>query len=221
MTNFLSIENIAIQILGYDISYLELVGTILNLISVILVARRNIWTWPIGIVAVVLFFFLFYQARLYSDMFEQVYFFITCIWGWWAWAKHIPKDGTPLNVGFSNRLHLLRDFVTMLVISGLLGIFMSRIHVVLPGFFPYPADFPYLDALTTIASFLATLLMIQRRTECWIYWISVDIVGIGLYASKGLPMLAILYGIFLVLASYGLFLWLQTGGKPAPSTVYT
>ena len=39
---FFSVNTIAFTILGYSISWLELVGTIFNLVCVILAARRNI-----------------------------------------------------------------------------------------------------------------------------------------------------------------------------------
>lgn len=58
---FFDVNNTAFTLLGYQISWLELVGTIFNLACVILVARRNILTWPIGIIAVVLFGALFYS----------------------------------------------------------------------------------------------------------------------------------------------------------------
>jgi nicotinamide mononucleotide transporter len=110
------------------------------------------------------------------------------------------------------------------VLALLLGVLVSRLHLLLPGLFPAPADVPYLDALTTIASFMATWLMVLRRTECWCYWIAVDVIGIGLYAYKDLLALSLLYAIFLCLASWGLWLWLKAGRdrsaasrSPAPS----
>ncbi|MCP4695159.1 MAG: nicotinamide mononucleotide transporter, partial [Desulfobacterales bacterium] len=39
-------------------SYIELVGTVFYLLSVWLIARRNMLTWPTGIISVILFFFL-------------------------------------------------------------------------------------------------------------------------------------------------------------------
>lgn len=62
------------NVLGYPMSYLEFAGTLLNLLSVYLVTRNSIWTWPVGNVAVFLFALLFYQIRLYVDVAEQVYF---------------------------------------------------------------------------------------------------------------------------------------------------
>ena len=52
ITAFFSVNTIAFTILGYSISWLELVGTIFNLVCVILAARRNIWNWPIGLIGV-------------------------------------------------------------------------------------------------------------------------------------------------------------------------
>ena len=82
---FFSVNTIAFTILGYSISWLELVGTIFNLVCVILAARRNIWNWPIGLIGVMLFGVLFYQINLYADVFEQVYYLITGISGWYLW----------------------------------------------------------------------------------------------------------------------------------------
>ncbi|MEJ0031700.1 MAG: nicotinamide riboside transporter PnuC [Bacteroidota bacterium] len=72
-------------------SYLELFGLITGTIAVILSAYANLWSWIIGIVNVILSFFLFYQVQLYPDMFLQVFFFVTNILGWWRWAN--PGEG--------------------------------------------------------------------------------------------------------------------------------
>ena len=89
---FFDVNNTAFTMIGYQISWLELVGTIFNLACVILVARRNILTWPIGIIAVILFGALFWQINLYADVIEQVYYLVTGIVGWYMWASVKHRD---------------------------------------------------------------------------------------------------------------------------------
>jgi nicotinamide mononucleotide transporter len=204
---FLSIENIAFTIIGYPMSYVELFGTMLTLWSVWLIAKRRVLTWPVGIVSSVLFLVLFYQIKLYSDTIEQIYYIITNIYGWWAWEKSPKDNGQVIGVRYSNRQRLIQWIILTLIVSAIGGFLMSRIHLLLPTQFPEPAAFPYLDALTTIMSFTATWLMIQKKVECWIYWIIVDVIGIGLYFNKEIKFVALLYVVLLVLAINGFRLW--------------
>lgn len=206
------VNTIAFTTLGYPMSYVELIGTIFNLWSVVLVARNRILTWPVGIIGVVFFLCLFYQINLYSDTLEQVYYLIASVYGWWYWARRgsAERGGDQL-MRFSQRRVLWVCIVATLALSVVLGFITSHLSDWMPAFFPTPASFAYLDALTTIMSFTATLLMAQRRIECWIYWISVDIIGIGLYYAKGVHFIAFLYVLFLFLAISGLVSWL--GGR--------
>src|SRR6478609_3122213 len=89
--DFFSINKIFFNALGYSMSYLEFFGTVAGAIAVWLSAKANIWSWPIGLINVTLFFFLFFQVQLYPDMFLQVFFFVTNLIGWWRWAN--PKAG--------------------------------------------------------------------------------------------------------------------------------
>jgi nicotinamide mononucleotide transporter len=91
-----------------------------------------------------------------------------------------------------------------------MGAFMSRVHILFPALFPEKASFPYLDALTTIASFTAMWLLIQQRIESWCYWIAVDIIGIGLYYVQGVRFVAMLYVILFFMAINGLMSWNKT-----------
>jgi nicotinamide mononucleotide transporter len=207
---FLSIENIAFTVIGYPMSYVELFGTILTLWSVWLIAKRRVLTWPVGIVSSVLFLVLFYQIKLYSDTIEQIYYIITNLYGWWAWDKSPKDNGQVIGVRYSDRNRVIQWIALTLVVSAIVGFFMSRIHILLPAQFPEPAALPYLDALTTIMSFTATWLMIQKKVECWIYWIIVDVIGIGLYFAKDVKFVALLYVVLLVLAINGFRLWHRT-----------
>jgi nicotinamide mononucleotide transporter len=205
--NFFSVNNILITIFNYPLSYIEFFGTILYLISVWLISKRKILTWPIGIVSVLLYMILFYQIRLYSDTIEQGYYLIASIYGWWVWNKS-PKDkGQITDVKYSTfRTSILWVAVT-LMIAILFGFFMSRINVLLPAIFPEAASFPFIDALTTIMSFSAMWLMAQKKTESWIYWIIVDVIGIGLYFVKDVKFISLLYVILLLMAINGLRTW--------------
>jgi len=205
--NFLSVQTIAFSVLDYDVSWLELFGTILNLWSVWLMTRNRVITWPIGILGVVVFMLLFWQIRLYADFFEQIYYIVTGFWGWWLWHR----SGAP-DKGAIHRNTLSQNLATVAVIvvfSLLAGWATSNLHLWWPQLFPEAASFAYLDAATTIMSFGAQILMVCRRVECWLIWIAVDAIGIWLYWQKGVVFVSGLYSVFFILAIFGLINWMR------------
>ena len=54
----------------------ELAAAALGLINVALVARRSLWNYPFGIAMVALYFFVFADAKLYSDALLQIFFLV-------------------------------------------------------------------------------------------------------------------------------------------------
>jgi nicotinamide mononucleotide transporter len=217
MLDFLSIENIAFTVIGYPMSYIELIGTILYLWSVWLIAKRRVLTWPVGIVSVLLYMALFYQIRLYSDTLEQVYYLGASVYGWLVWNKSPKDEGQVTDVKYNNLRATIIWIVLTSIISALTGVLMSRIHLIFPAIFPEAASFPYLDALTTIMSFSAMWLMAQKKIESWIYWIIVDVIGIWLYFVKDVKFISLLYVILLVMAVNGLRLWHKTWKETKPT----
>jgi nicotinamide mononucleotide transporter len=221
---FLSVETIMVSIGSYQLSYIEFVGTILYFASVWLIARKNMLTWPVGIVSVILYGVLFYQIQLYSDMLEQVYYLGVSIYGWAAW-NHAKAETNQIRASFSRPVSLSIWAVGTLAASVAVSFVVARFHLWLPRLFPVAASFPFLDALTTVMSFVAMFLMTRRRTESWVYWIVVDIIGIGLYWVKGVRFISMQYVVLLGMATYGLVHWLieerrraaDSTGAPAAS----
>lgn len=222
MLELLSVDTTAFTIVGYPMSYLELVGTVLYLASVWLIARKNMLTWPVGIVSVLLYMALFYQIRLYSDALEQVYYLGASLYGWWYWRRADPAvaaDDAP-DFRYSRPQSLGLVAAGTLLVSLPVGALMGRVHLLLPAIFPEAASFPYLDALTTIMSFTAMGLLAQKRIESWIYWIIVDAVGIWLYFVKDVRFISLLYVVLLFIAFNGLLSWtkvLKESGRAAYS----
>ena len=216
--NLLNVNTIFFTIFGYPMSYVEFFGTILNIATVWLLVKKKILNWPVGIVAVVLFAALFYQLNLYADLFEQFYYFVTGFWGWYLWSKAGKKDrekDEPEDIIVKrNTKNENIKWVAGIAVFTLIGTWvMSNINVWLPKYFPEPASLPLLDVFTTVMSFSAQILMIKKRLENWVLWIIVDIIAIGLYWYKGVPFVAVLYAIFLVLASKGFIEWRKTYKK--------
>src|ERR1044071_4100797 len=75
-------------------SELEWVAAGLGVINVFLVVRRSVWNYPFGLVMVALYFFVFFEARLYSDALLQIFFFIVQLYGWvnWVRARHAAGE---------------------------------------------------------------------------------------------------------------------------------
>lgn len=209
---FFDIDSIFFTALGYPMSYLEFFGTVAGGIAVWLSAKANIWSWPIGIINVVLFFFLFYQVQLYPDMFLQIFFFVTNLLGWWRWAH--PKAGEEdrkkeLKVSFMQRKQFVLIVFIGLFGTYLFGTFAKNLHELFPTVFSLPSAFPYADSFVTVMSIITTFLMIQKKVECWIIWIIVDIIATYLYFAKGIKFVGIEYLVFCFLASFGLWNWIQ------------
>lgn len=200
---FFDINNIAFKLIGYPISYVELIGTLFGLISVYLASRASILTWATGIINEVFLFILFFQVQLYADMFLQVYFFIVTLFGWYNW-KHKPKQNSISTTNFKTRI-----WIAILIIVGtiLAGFFFANIHLYLPQYFKTEASFPFADSFVMVLSIFATVLLAQKKIETWYLWIVVDIVCVFLFFKKGIVFLGIEYLVFLGLATYGLLNW--------------
>jgi nicotinamide mononucleotide transporter len=207
VSEWFSVNTVFFTVLDYPMSYIEFFGTVFYLLSVWLIARRHLLTWPVGIVSVLLYMMLFYQIRLYSDALEQVYYLAASVYGWWYWSAGKPQQQIISDVTYSERKFLLVWAVVTAVFSVLLGGVMTRVHVWWPVWFPEAASYPYLDALTTVMSLVAMGLMARKRCESWVYWIIVDVIGIGLYFVKGVIFVSLLYVFLLVLAVKGLRDW--------------
>lgn len=214
LLTFFDVNTTFFTLLGYPISYLEFTGTIFNLASVWLVAKRNIWTWPVAMIGVILFGIMFYQIQLYADFFEQIYYFITGLWGWYLWQTGKEKEANGKVVITRNTRSVNVYWIAGIALTSIVATFLlTNLNTWLPDLFPEPASLPALDATTTVMSFAATILMIKRKVESWVLWVLVDIVAVGLYYYKEVPFVALLYLIFLGIATTGLVNWYRLSKK--------
>ncbi|MFI0400259.1 MAG: nicotinamide riboside transporter PnuC [Thiolinea sp.] len=190
---------------------IEWLGTVAGIICVALYIRRSIWAWPVGLFQVILYVYIFWQAKLYSDMGLNVIYIFLQIYGWWVWLQHQDQQAelvVELGVGWQYGLWVLTALVGAFVMGWLLT------HT--------DASLPYADSLVASTSLVAQWLLTRRKLFNWSFWIAVDAVAIWVYYQKGLYPTTVLYACFFVMASIGQYSWwkryhAQTPVKAEPS----
>jgi nicotinamide mononucleotide transporter len=144
-----------------------------------------------------LYAYVFFDAKLYSDMLLQCVYVVLQAYGWYFWARGGAERSAPAVRPIAHR------DAWGWAAAGLLG--SLALGTGMASF--TDAAFPFIDAVQTVASLVAQWLTGRKILEAWIVWIGVDVISIGLYAAKSLYATATLYGVFLVLATLGYRAW--------------
>ncbi|UNE62164.1 nicotinamide riboside transporter PnuC [Xanthomonas oryzae] len=180
-------------------SLLESIAVVINLLGVWLTARRIRWCWPVGIVAVALYAWLFYQWKLYSDMLLQGVYVLTQLYGWWQWRQSSGVQARIRPVPMPQReLWLWLCLCIGAVFATALGAYMHH---------RTDAALPWLDAALASFSLVASVWAARKRIANWVLWIVLDCIYVGVFVSKGLYPTALLYAGFVALAVYGWRSW--------------
>lgn len=182
----------------------EFIAVALGVTSVYLTTKQKMWCWPTGILMTALYVFIFFKAKLYSDMIENFIYIPMQIYGWWFWlyGNRKVKDAVPVRT-LSNK-HRLFWISEIAIVSLMLGFLMATYT---------DAALPYWDALTTVMSLTAQWLMGRKILENWVLWITVDVMALFIYSFKGLYMTTGLYALFLMLAISGGIKWYKSMKK--------
>ena len=181
---------------------IELIGTVFGLACVILCVRQSIWNWPVGLVQVAMYAWIFYHARLYSDFVLHLIYIALQIYGWISWQRGRRSGGS----GDDESLP-----VTRLTVGGLaMWLIASGTATIVIGYAMHRyagAAIPYGDAAILVLSLVAQFLLARKVLETWAFWIVVDVLALGVYTAKELYITTGLYAVFLVLAILGWQQW--------------
>jgi nicotinamide mononucleotide transporter len=179
------------------VSILEIAAFVLGVVNVWLVVRRSVWNYPFALAMVALYAHIFFDAKLYSDAGLQIFYIFVNLYGWWSWSRVKAETG-------DLRVERLSVAVRLAWLAGCAAAtagwgWIMHLHT--------DAAFPWWDAAVAMMSVAAQILMTRRYLENWLLWIAVDMLAIGLFASKGLWLTVALYVIFLGLSIWGLMQW--------------
>jgi nicotinamide mononucleotide transporter len=178
------------------LSLTELFGFLTGAVGVWLLARQNIWNWPIGIANGIFYVLVFLRSGLYGDAGLQLVYIAMNAYGWHLWLR--PARAAALAVSRTPKPVWTWLAPATLTAALALAWFLKRFtDSSVPGF----------DGATTALSLAALYGQSKKFLESWWIWILADLIYIPLYLYKGLWLTSLLYGVFLVLCVMGLRSW--------------
>jgi nicotinamide mononucleotide transporter len=179
----------------------EIFGLCTGTLSIALLIRQNIWTWPLGIAYTLASLYIFFTAKLYADFALHIFFLVMSFYGWYYWLQ--GKNGHDPELPVSNegkKVLAYSIFICVLAINLTGNLFTTYTD----------ADLPYWDNTTSIFSILAIWLQGRKKIECWIFWLIIDILSVGIYFYKELYLYSLLYLIYVVMAFLGYKAWRES-----------
>lgn len=176
---------------------LDQVNLVLGLIGVWLMIKRNLWAFPVGLVAVSVQGVLFYQTHFPADALLQVFYFVALAWGWWHWVR--DKGAAPeLPI---TRLAARGRVLTLLIASTATAVWALAVGPAMH------AAMPWRDAFIAIFSVAAQVLQVRKNIENWALWAVVNLAAVLSYWSAELAYTAFLYALYLIMGLVGWWEW--------------
>lgn len=190
------------SIIGKE-SFFLLTVTISGLLCVIMTAKGNILTYPIGLYNTLGYAYIAYNNGLFGEMALNLFFYLpTTLIGWFMWHRKLNGNTVLMRAMSDSKRAVL--FASCIVTTALLGYALSFIPT---------QNTPYIDALTNVLSIFATLLMMYRFKEQWFLYISLNVFTVFMWSlrlssgSEDGLMMVMMWTLYLINSIYGAVKW--------------
>lgn len=181
-----------------DLGPFQWIGLLFGIIYIIYAVRENPVCWIFGIISCgAIAIEDFTQTKLYQDGVLQIIYIVLGFYGLYKW-----KFGTQKTTRFQVKS---LSFYNGILATGI-GVIVSFCFAYIVGQYT-DASFPLVDALTTVFSVIATILLVYKYLENWLLWIIIDVVYVYLYFDTSAPLFSVLYVIFTAMAIIGYLQW--------------
>lgn len=179
---------------------LQIVGVVLGLLYLWLEYKANIWLWVVGLIMPIVHGTLYFRSGLYADFSMQLYYIAAGVYGLIVWRRGAKKT--------ENKSELKIGSTPLAVWVAIAGMY-ALLHVVIYLFLVYFTDstVPFWDSLTTALCIVAYWMLSRKYVEQWLVWLAVDVVTVGLYIYKDIPLTAGLYALYSAMAVAGYLRW--------------
>ena len=182
---------------------LQVIGVALGLLYLYLEYKANIWLWVVGIIMPIVHGSLYFKSGLYADCAMQVYYILAGLYGLAVWAR---GNSAQKSKDKSTRIGSTPAKAWCAIIILYVALHFA-IYFILIKF--TDSTVPFWDAMTTALCIVAYWMLSRKFVEQWLIWLAVDVITVGLYIYKDIPLTAGLYALYCVLAIVGYKRWLK------------
>jgi len=182
------------------LDYIEWSAVLLSLIFLILLIKEKKWCWPFGIASSLLSIYLFIEIKLYSEAILYFYYVLIGVYGWYVWTSKNKEDLLVTTWSWTKHIPII---LGGFLLSFLLGLFFKSYT---------DAEKTYVDASSTIFSFIASYMEAHKIFSSWVFWILINGLSIWLYYNRGLMIYSGLMVIYFVVSLYGFWDWGKKSG---------
>ena len=185
---------------------IEVIAVATGLLSVWYSKKINVLVFPIGIISVLLYVFIFIKNGLFANAVINFLYFAISVFGWWNWKRQKAnneslKSEEELKVTTLNK----KESVIVSTIF-LLSLFAISIFV--------PKSLSIrLDYFTSVLGLIAMWLTSIKKVENWIFYLAADIILIPLCIYNGLYLTSVQYVAYTILAIMGYINWNKEAKK--------
>lgn len=180
---------------------LDILSTVVGIVYIVLEYRASIWLWFASIIMPLIDIVLYLEAGLYADFGMAIYYAVAAVYGFIVWRygrKRGQKTAGEMPVThYRRKLIIPSAAVFALAWIGIYGILVRFTD----------SDVPLTDSFVNALSIIGLWALARKYVEQWLIWIVVDAVCCALYAYKGIPFKAMLYGAYAVIAVFGYARW--------------
>ncbi|WP_437890241.1 nicotinamide riboside transporter PnuC [Phytobacter sp. V91] len=227
--DFFSTQNILVHIPigtgGYDLSWIEAVGTLAGLLCIWLASLEKISNYAFGLINVTLFAIIFFQIQLYASLLLQVFFFAANIYGWYAWSRQTTANEAVLQIRWLPLPKALGWIAACVVAIGLMTAFIDPVFAVLTRIavsmmqsvglnvaMPelQPDAFPFWDSCMMVLSIAAMILMTRKYVENWLLWVIINLISVVIFALQGVWAMSLEYMLLTFIALNGSRMWIKS-----------
>ena len=195
---------IALQIIMYCFFPESLIGMVCGLsgvICVVLTAKGKISSYAFNFIQMITYMVICWNAALYLEFGEQIFYFIVCVFGVFMWNKNMKMNEDGTTQVKAKKFKPWQWIVAVIVVAWttwLLGFFGAEV---------LGSTLPYLDAMTVALAVIAQLLMVWRYREQWACWILIDIISLIMFVVLGNWSMVAMYIAWTANAFYGWYNW--------------
>ena len=187
---------------------IEIIAVITGMLSIWYSYRINILVYPIGMISLALYVFIFIKNGLYANAVINFLYFVISIFGWWNWLRQRTTDNGQQT---TDKVELKVSYLSKKGSIIIITIFITLIFFI--NLFTTNDLSIRLDYYTSAAGLIAMVLTSFKKVENWFFYLVADIVLIPLCIYNGLYLTSIQYVAYTILAIMGYINWNKEAKK--------